>query len=324
MDHPPPLIGLAILDLKYFMHVGIPPKRMILHPWLSEQSITLISGYRGTGKTWFAMSLLDAITKGRSFGPWEIRTSVPCCYLEGEMSAHDVKERFTALNFSGESINPLFIYSDAFANYLGLGRANLIDPSWRDSIKRFMLSNKIKLWVIDNISSLTRGIDENSKKEWDPINAWLLELRFAGISTILLHHTNREGSQRGTSSREDNIDISILLKRPKNYKPEDGARFVVHFEKARVPNKDLGLISDIEFHLTFNEYGQVVWTWGNAKKEVKKEVIKMLGAEFSPAQIAENLNITKGYISQIKKSAISDGLFDAKCKLTHAGILYIS
>ena len=43
---------------------------------------------------------------------------------------------------------------------------------------------KIKLWVIDNLASLAAGLDENKKRDWDPVNQFLLELRFAGISTI--------------------------------------------------------------------------------------------------------------------------------------------
>jgi len=46
-------------------------------------------------------------------------------------------------------------------------------------MKEFLLSNRIRLWVVDNLASLSSGSDENSKQEWDPINTWLLDLRFA-------------------------------------------------------------------------------------------------------------------------------------------------
>ena len=81
-------------------------------------------------------------------------------------------------------------------------------------MKSILLTRKIELWIIDNLASLASGLDENAKKDWDPINAWLLELRFAEISTIMLHHVNKDGGQRGTSAREDNLDISVLLKSP--------------------------------------------------------------------------------------------------------------
>lgn len=309
----------VVLNLKDFNTIELPIKRKILNPWLSEQSIGLISGWRGVGKSWFAISLLDAVSKGESFGPWETENSVPCLYLDGEMPAQDVKERFTALNHEGDLINSLYIYCDAYANHLGLSKANLLSEKWRAAIKRILVTRKIKLWAVDNLASLAGGIDENSKKDWDPINAWLLELRFAGISTIMLHHTNKEGGQRGTSAREDNIDISIMLKQPVNYVPEDGAFFVAKFSKARVSTSDLPLIADIQFKLEQDESGQLVWTWGNVKKETKIEVLKMIDEGAKTNEITDVLGITKGYVSQIKNRAIKAGELTSAGKLTPDG-----
>ena len=39
--------------------------------------------------------------------------------------------------------------------------------------------------------------------------------------------------QRGTSAREDILDTSIKLSRPPGYDPTQGARFEVHYSKAR-------------------------------------------------------------------------------------------
>jgi len=81
--------------------------------------------------------------------------------------------------------------------------------SWRTKMKSLLVARKVKLWVIDNLASLTSGLDENAKKDWDPINSWLLELRFAGISTIMLHHVNKDGGQRGTSAREPGTEVIV-------------------------------------------------------------------------------------------------------------------
>lgn len=99
----------AILEVKEFKTVDLPVKRQIISPWLTEQSIGLITGWRGTGKTWFAMSLLDAVSRGDNFGPWELRTSVPCLYLEGEMAAQDVRERLDALNPDQDRRDTLYL-----------------------------------------------------------------------------------------------------------------------------------------------------------------------------------------------------------------------
>lgn len=66
-----------LIDFTNFQKMELPPKKVILDPWITEQSISLISGWRGLGKTWLALSILDAISKGNKFGVWETENSVP-------------------------------------------------------------------------------------------------------------------------------------------------------------------------------------------------------------------------------------------------------
>jgi hypothetical protein len=48
------------------------------------------------------------------------------------------------------------------------------------------------------------------------------------------HKCGEETNERGTSRREDALDTVIALRRPADYSPEEGARFEVHIEKARI------------------------------------------------------------------------------------------
>ena len=54
-----------------------------------------------------------------------------------------------------------------------------------------------------------------------------------GKSVLLIHHAGKGGQQRGTSRREDVLDTVINLKRPTDYKTEEGVRIEFHFEKCR-------------------------------------------------------------------------------------------
>jgi putative DNA primase/helicase len=176
---------------------------------------------------------------------------------------------------------------------------------------------------LDNLASVSRGVDENSSKDWSPVNSWLLELRFAGITTVLLHHVGKGGEQRGTSAREDNIDTSIILKRPMDYSPEDGCRFLVTFSKARVSLADAQLIADTEFRLTEDEHGRTVWVWANAKRETKRQILKMIVEGVQQEAIREALGVTKGYVSRIKAEAIKQGYLSTKGELTQSGYTFI-
>ncbi len=308
----------VILQAKDFTALELPAKKKLLNPWLTEQSITLISGWRGTGKTWLALSILDSVSKGVSFGPWKAETSTPCLFLDGEMPTQDIIERTKDLG-----IDSTYIYSDAYANNLGLPKANLLSETWRSTMKRILTTRGIKLWVIDNLASLAGGIDENIKKDWDPINSWLLDLRFAGIATIMLHHEGKGGGQRGTSAREDNLDNSIILKRPFDYIPEDGCKFIMHFAKARVRTQDLSLISDTQFHLTQDEQGELVWTHGNIKAEAKKEILRLTDEGLPQTDICNSTGLSKGYVSKVKTKLIQENYLGKNGKITPTGMDYL-
>jgi len=294
----------AVLDVSDYHRIELPRKRTILHPIVCEQQIILTSGWRGVGKSWFALGLIDAVTRGTSLGPWEVETPVPCLYLDGEMAAEDTRKRIRDLNPSEERKSPLYVYSDAYANHLGLARANLLSETWRSTMKRMLLTRGVKLWVIDNIASLASGIDENLKRDWDPVNSWLLDLRFAGISTVLLHHTNKEGGQRGTSAREDNIDMSIILKQPADYEADKGADFILTFSKSRVSFDDLKQVQDIHFTLVTDDTGNLAWEWQRVKAERKQEIIDLLDAGTSITETAKLVGCAKSYVSKINKDRL--------------------
>ncbi len=313
-----------LLDIDDFCKLEIASRVSYLDPWLKEDAIVLESGWRGTGKTFFALGALDAVSRGQSFGPWKCEQPVPCLFLDGEMPPADIIERSHLLRLNGERKAPLIVYSDAYANGLGLPRANLNSDTWRQAMKRVLTTRGIKLLAIDNIASVAGGIDENSRQEWDPINQWLLELRFAGITTMLLHHTGKGGAQRGTSAREDNLDVSIILKSPPDYTPEDGARFICHFSKARVGSSDLSLIQDMEFKLQPDESGRHVWTWGGVKQETRKQILTLLDEGMQQADVSKHLGISKGQVSKVRSKAIKDGYLTEKNKLSQSGFMEVS
>ncbi|MDA8142093.1 MAG: AAA family ATPase [Desulfobacteraceae bacterium] len=308
----------AVMDIRDFRRLEVATRKNYLAPWCKEDAIILASGWRGVGKTFFALGVLDAITSGGTFGPWKCEASAPCLYLDGEMPAADTIGRSDLLGLNTGRKSPLLVYCDAYANHIGLPRANLNSDNWRQSIKRILTTRHIKLWVIDNLASVAGGLDENSRQDWDPINQWLLELRFAGISTIMLHHVGKGGAQRGTSAREDNLDCSLILKSPPDYTPEDGARFICHFSKARVGASDLQLIQDMEFRLSMDQSGRHVWTWGGVKTEMRKQVLTMLDEGTKQIDVASSLGLTRGQVSKIRAAAIKAGHLTESNKLTQS------
>jgi putative DNA primase/helicase len=308
----------AIITREQFVQLDIPPRESLLHPIIKEQSITLIYGPRGVGKTWFAQSLMDAIAYGTQFGPWESGRKVPCLYLEGEMPAQDVIERLGYFKYP-EKNGETYIYSDGYANTIGLPKANLSNPKWQEQIKEELLRLNVKLWVVDNLASLAPGMDEMSKQEYDPVNQFFLDLRFAGVATVFLHHAGKLGQQRGTSAHEDNIDSVIKLAYPADYSQEQGARFNVIFEKARLRTKELPFTKPMEFQLSEDEFNTGVWTHRTTLTANRIRILQMLDEGYNQKEISENLEVDKGYVSKVRKKAIENNQLTNKNKLTQTG-----
>jgi putative DNA primase/helicase len=168
----------------------------------------------------------------------------------------------------------------------------------RDEIMEILeMSPEIRVVVLDNISCLFSGIDEDSKRDWEPISAWLLRLRHRGLATVLVHHAGKGGQQRGTSGREDSLDTVIQLEQPPGYDPQEGCHFELKFTKSRsVKGED---VQPLDVRLESGKNG-LQWVWKPLEAS-KEDQVRRLVAEgiTSPTDIAEELGITKGYASKL-------------------------
>ena len=281
------------------MAIPIPERKVYLHPWLAEQTITLVTGYRGTGKTWFALGIAKAISTGTKFGPWECRDVARVMHIDGELPLVDIKERIAGLEMDLDNPNLLF-YLDAIAELNGLDRPNLGNHEWRERMLEMLTREKIDVAIYDNISALTSGIEENKAESWDPIADYLKTCRHRGVTSILLHHPNKSGDQRGTSKREDIISSSIVLKHPPGYTRDEGARFLVDFTKCRVSNRHLTLISDRDCRVIETADRHYRYQWSEPSKETNVLVLKLLNEGVAQKDIASFLDVSSGRISQIK------------------------
>jgi len=300
----------AILEASELVELDLPERRTFLHPWISESQLILIYASRNVGKSFFVQAILEAIAKGRDFGRWQSVEAVPCLYLDAEMTAYDTRNRFKN---SGNGKAPLFVYSSHLAAMRGLPPSNLLDKKWRDALKSSVLDLGVKVLALDNLVALTPGQDLNLKELWDPVRAWLLDLRFAGVTTLMVHHAGKGGDQLGTTTRENDLDFVVKLEHPANYRVDDGCRFIARFTKTRANLEDLHLLTPTEFQLKKDENGETTWTWADQRLNTRDQVLKMLGEGIQAKDVAAELDITPGRVSQIKKQAIKDGL------ITHAG-----
>src|SRR5262249_15631837 len=109
---------------------------------------------------------------------------------------------------------------------------NITNPEVQQAITQHSIASGIKVVILDNLSTLARGMKENEADSWELVNSWLLDLRRRKIAVVIVHHAGRSGEMRGTTRREDNVFWIIALDNAsKNADDKRGARFVSHFTK---------------------------------------------------------------------------------------------
>lgn len=291
-----------------FCKMDFPIPKEYLSPWIVEENVILIVGERGVGKSWFAYGLSQAITSGEDFGPWKVENKTNIVYVDGEMGRYDNQKRMRLLKLDKEKHFTLICNHQTGID--GGVVANLVHEEYREWFKNKLIETDTKIVVLDNVSCLASGLDENSKKDWDEINQWMIQLKHAGITSILIHHMGKDLSSggRGTSAREDNIDVNLVLTKPKNYQPEDKARMEIKFTKTRMEIKNTSAITNIEVKLKDGN-------WEFKKSNQNQKVLEMIHAGCGQKEIANITGLTQGQISKKKKKAIKDGVMDKNGKI---------
>ena len=222
-----------VLPLEKRLQYNFPKRNLILSPWLTESSLNMIYSWRGVGKTHVALGIAYAVASGGGFLNWKADQSQAVLYIDGEMPGDILNERLEKIKISNQDIcppNSLWIFGcDPYMKEM----PDLATEQGQKIVDKYILP-QTKLIIIDNLSCLVRsGGKENEAESWKEVSGWALQKRAQGKSIIFIHHSGKDGSQRGTSKREDILDVVITLKKPHDYEPSQGARFEVHFEKAR-------------------------------------------------------------------------------------------
>jgi predicted DNA-binding protein (UPF0251 family) len=159
--------------------------------------------------------------------------------------------------------------------------------------------------IFDNVSTLFRTGQENESQSWVAVQNWLLKLRREGRSVVIIHHTGKGKEQRGTSKREDVLDVVLNLREPSDYEPSEGARFEVHFEKARgLSGTDA--VSPFEAKLEIRD-GQVNWTMREIEDARLSEILELKKDGMSVRKIAAELGLSKSAVQRaLNRSAKGD------------------
>lgn len=289
--------------LKDFLAMEIPAREPLIDPILPRQGLMMIHAPRGIGKTFFALNLAYAVASGTDFLKYRVPKACGVLYVDGEMPAATLHERLAAIVDSEIPDVPLRLVTPDLN--LETGIPDISSPEGQSLLDE-VITNDIKLIIIDNLSCLCRSGKENEAESWSFVQSWALRQRAAGRSVIFIHHSGKTGLQRGTSRREDVLDTVLSLRRPKDYDASEGARFEVHIEKGRTLFGEVA--QPFETSLETDDHGYQVWQMTDLADNRLDQFIPLFHEGKSDSEIAEIVGVDRTTVYRRRRSAKADGL----------------
>lgn len=302
---------LKVIGLHEFMATELPVREPILTPTILTQSLNMIHGWRGLGKTHMSLGIFYAVGTGSTFLNWKADKARKVLLIDGEMPGAALQERLAAI-IASTGVEPQPGYLSILTPDLQHGAMpDLATFEGQEAVCAIVDKVEAELIIVDNLSCLVRGGGrENDAESWLSVSEWALMQRQKGRSILFIHHSGKNGQQRGTSKREDLLDVVIGLRRPPDYDPASGACFEIHFEKARHLSGDD--VTPIEAQLTTDHNGICTWEWRKIADSTFDRVVSLANEGLSQSEIANELEINRSNVSRAWRKADEAGLLNTK------------
>lgn len=186
--------------------LALPPVEYLIEGLLPEDATALVWGKPNSFKSFFMVDLALHVATGR---PWHSREVKPgrvvYAALEGirgtgkRLRAWSLHHNVDLTGFDDfRFVQDLHLNSNDDVRNLIAGVIDF-DP---------------KLVIIDTLSRAIPGVDENAAKEMSLVLDVVERLRRQGCTVVMLHHANKGGDYRGSTTILGAVDVSIELDRP--------------------------------------------------------------------------------------------------------------
>jgi len=273
--------------------------------------VVMAHGAGGADKSMSAWTIAKHVARGL---PFSIRKDLvpvqqgPVLVLNGDQSEVQVQQQMRDLEFTS---------SDPVHVQMGW------DLNWYFRFIRLVEKHRPKLVIIDSITGCSRGsaFDENKKEFASPIY-WLANNNgrtFPACTILLIHHSNKSGGFRGTTSLRDGVDECWRISRPDKKQLEHtgpNARLIT-VEKSRAGRDGSKLLMKLADDLTFSLSDYTAEdVEGSSPASVVDRVLQRLRAVYPRSMSRTDLDsdsLIEGSVSGIRKGLqrlVSRGLVE--------------
>ena len=293
----------GVVTARELRELELQPRRKLLGDWFCEGDCGFLFAFRGTGKTWLALAMAQALSTGGKLGDWKAPAPVKVLYVDGEMPPDLMRDRCEGLEASNDNLQ--FLNHEILFERTGKV-LNIADAEAQRAITAHCMNTGVKVVILDNLSTLASGMKENEADSWELVNPWLLDLRRRKVAVVIVHHAGRSGEMRGTSKREDSVFWIIALDdAKKNADDKRGARFVTRFTKPSRNTQEE--IPPYEWHLvTDNANGKV--SISHEQTQTSEVFMQLITDGVTDcAEIAHEMKVSKGTISKWAKKMMDAG-----------------
>jgi len=179
----------------------------VIDKLIPEQSIVLLHGKGGIGKTWLSLVIADAISKGNPFMGLNSQ-QIPVIFVDFENSLPVLVERVKRIDAS----------EVLFWHNTNDKRPPKLDKEEWEQYK----SLPVGLLIFDTLRA-SQGQDENDSRHMAFVMSRLKELRDIGFTIILLHHTPKSNDRtyKGSTAIMDLADHVLSLHKVRKKNLED-------------------------------------------------------------------------------------------------------
>jgi AAA domain/DnaB-like helicase N terminal domain len=289
-DYVPPGEEVRFMSTKALLQKTVKPREYLLDPILTTRAMMEIFSWRGVGKTMFTLGVAGAVSSGTSFLGWQAPKARKVLFVDGELDEFSLQTRVRQLDIGNDNL--ITLCAEAQANPL----PHLASPQFQRIVEDNL--NGAELLVLDNLAALAPSTNETESEQWIVIQMWMKELkRKYGTTTIFLHHAGHSGASRGTTRREDLLDVVIELRKPKEYKASENLRAELIFGKTR--GKLSQHAEPLQIWLESDQNGRLSWQWCKLEDVRETQVIELREKGTSERSIAEATGIPRTTVQRI-------------------------